>query len=106
MRAKRVSVLRLMLGVVVRMGMSVAVRRAVRMGLLVDRVGRETHIKLDSGDVRLLSARDAQAPAVELELFQFALQSVSIDAKVNHRADEHVAADAAEDVEIKRGHKL
>src|SRR3989442_10340877 len=103
-RAMRVFVL--MLVVVVMMGMSVGVGRAIRMGVLAGMLAREMHIELDSADVRLLSARDAQVPAVELELVQFALQNVNIDAKVDHRAHEHVAADAAEDIEVKSLHKL
>ena len=42
--------------------------------------------------------------SVQLELFQFVGELVRGNSKVKHRTDEHVAADAAEDVEVKRFH--
>lgn len=66
----------------------------------------EMDVKFDSADLRFLRAGDMQVPAIELQLFQFGLQAVGIDAKVDERADEHIAADAAEDVEIQGFHPL
>src|SRR2546430_17248018 len=76
----------------VRMRMRVpgAVGVRVFVGLRV----RELHFKFHSSDVRLLSTGDVDAPAVELELFERMFERVRIDAEVNHRADEHVPADA------------
>ena len=104
MRAMGVRVLVLVLVVVVRMGMSIRLgaRRGIRIGGLVC----ELHIHFDSGNVRLLPARQAQVPSVEFESFQLALQGARIDPEVDHRTDEHVAADAAEDVEVESFHKL
>jgi hypothetical protein len=61
-------------------------------------------IKLHAGDAGFLLARDVEMIAVEFQLLQLALQLARIRAEVNQRADEHVAADAAENVEIKRFH--
>ena len=62
------------------------------------------HVELHAGDLPPLSSRDAQAPALELEFFEFALQLASSDAEINQRAEEHVAADPAEDVQVKSFH--
>src|SRR5262245_38481228 len=40
------------------------------------------------------------------QLLQFMLEVVRVHAQINHRADKHVAADTAEDVEIKSFHFL
>jgi hypothetical protein len=42
--------------------------------------------------------------AVEVELFQFVLELVRINAEIEHRADKHISADAAEDVEVEGFH--
>ena len=66
---------------------------------------RELHVKFHPSDVRLLSTGDVDTPAVELKLFESMFERVRIDAEVNHRADEHVAADAAEDIQIQCFHR-
>ena len=38
---------------------------------------------------------------LETEFAQFALQLVRIDSEVDQRSDEHIAADAAENIEVK-----
>ena len=61
-------------------------------------------IELHAVDAGFLFARDVKMIAVELQLLQLALQLARVRAQVNQRADEHVAADAAENVEIKCFH--
>ena len=61
-------------------------------------------IKLHAGDAGIMFARDVEMIATEFQLLQLALQLARIRAEVNQRADEHVAADAAENVEVKRFH--
>jgi hypothetical protein len=61
-------------------------------------------IKLHAGDAGFLLARNVQMITAEFQFLQLAFQLAGIRAEVNQRADEHVAADAAEDVEIKRFH--
>ena len=65
---------------------------------------RQMHVELHAFDAGLVLARNVQVIAVELELPEFALQPARVHAQINQRADEHVAADAAEDVEVKRFH--
>ena len=61
-------------------------------------------IELHALDAGFLLARDVKMIAAEFQFLQLAFQFVRIRAEVNQRANQHVAADAAEDVEIKRFH--
>src|SRR5438067_1463746 len=79
---------------------------AIRVRMFVGVLLCERHLEFQAGDVRLLSAGDADLPSVEPEFFQFLLQCPGIDAKIEHGAEEHIAADAAENVEIQCLHKL
>jgi hypothetical protein len=78
----------------------VSVRYAIRMRLLVAMFMREVNIEFNPFDGGFVSAGNVQMVAVEIQLFQFVLQFVRINTEVEQRADKHVAADAAEDVEI------
>src|ERR1041385_4178811 len=86
--------------------MRVGVLCAVRVGMFVSVLVSKLHLESHAGDVRLLSAGDADLPSVKLEFFQFLLQRPGIDAQVEHGTEEHVAADAAENVEIQCLHKI
>ena len=78
----------------------VSVRDAIGVGVRV----LEADVELHAGNVGLLPAGDMDMPAVEFEFFEFVFQRARIDAEINQRAEEHVAADAAENVQIKRFH--
>jgi len=62
------------------------------------------NIELGSCDRSSLLLRDVQMKFIQSELLQFRSQRVRINADVNHCANEHVTADAAEDVEVKYFH--
>ena len=62
------------------------------------------HIEFNPGDAGFLFAENVKMPAVELQFFQLAFQFARVHAQINQRADEHVAADAAEKIEVKRFH--
>jgi hypothetical protein len=64
----------------------------------------QMNIEFRAGDRAALLTRHVQVVAVQPELLQLVFQFVRIHSKIEHRADEHVAADAAEDVEVKRFH--
>jgi hypothetical protein len=92
----------------VRMGMAVSMlmRVGVRMGvpvLLV--VMRKVHIKFNTGDAALGLARDMEVIAIQFQLGQFLLQALEIQSQVEQRADKHVAADTAIQIEEKSGHR-
>jgi len=72
----------------------------VRMDILMVPVDIELH----AADARLLASRDMDVPAVKIEFFQFVFERLSVKTQIDHRAEKHVAANAAEDVEIKRFH--
>jgi hypothetical protein len=84
------------------MMMVMAVIRVVSVMRFVS-VG-QMDIKLHAFDAGFLFARDVKMIPAEFQLLQLALQLARIRAEVNQRADEHVAADAAENVEIERFH--
>jgi hypothetical protein len=66
---------------------------------------RPVHVELHAFDGGLARAVDVQVPVLtERELAQFRFKFPGIHAEVDHRAEEHVAADAAEDVEVKGFH--
>jgi len=74
------------------------------MRMIVIAVMRQMDIKLHSLDLGLLLARGVQMVAIEFQFPKFVFQFVKIHAEVEQRPDEHVAADAAENIEIKSFH--
>ena len=80
--------------------MIVRVSLLMRMIVLLD-----MHIELRPGNVRALLARNMEVIFVEAQLREFALELFEVHAEVQQRADEHVAADAAEDVEVECFHR-
>ena len=84
--------------------MSMIVLVFVMMGMVMVVVMREVDIKFHTGNGGFLAARDVEVITVELELLQFAFESGGVHAKIEQRGDEHVAGDAAEEVEIKNFH--
>lgn len=67
-------------------------------------VVRSMDIKLNPGNSAPHFARGVQMVFVESQPGEFVFQFFGSDAEVNHGADEHVAADAAEDIEIEGVH--
>jgi hypothetical protein len=66
----------------------------------------EVDVKFDAADLGFLTAGNVRVPAFEAKFFQFSLESAGVNAKVEQRPNEHIAADAAEDVEIEGFHPL
>ena len=62
------------------------------------------HIEFRPGDVRALLARGMKVVAFQPELRQLMLELMKVHAHIEQRADEHVAADAAENIEVKSLH--
>ena len=60
----------------------------------------EMDVEFDAFDSGFGTARDVEVVPVEAEFFQLAFQRGGFDAEVDQGADEHVTADAAEQVEI------
>ncbi len=75
---------------------------AVMMIMVV--VMREVDIELDPRDALPFILADVQMKAIELKFLQLVRQFVRVHTEIKHRADEHIAADAAEDIEIKSFH--
>jgi hypothetical protein len=66
----------------------------------------QMNVKLHARDSLSFLPPDVQVIAVELQFLQFALQLARVHAQINQRANEHVAADAAENVEVKSLHLI
>ena len=62
------------------------------------------HIELRPGDVRALLARGVKVVAFQPELLQLVLELLEVHAHIEQRSDEHVSADAAENIEVKSLH--
>ena len=93
--------------IVMLMSVMVAVFVGMLMAVVCMRVVmlmREVDIKFYASDGKLLPARNMEMPAVELELLQLAFELGRIHAEVEQRGDEHVAGDAADEVEVKCFH--
>ena len=82
--------------------MSVLVIVAVVIAMFV--FVSEMNVELRPGNGSAFPAANVEVISLEPELSQFALEGAHIQAQVNHRAQEHVAADAAEDVQVKSFH--
>jgi hypothetical protein len=79
---------------------------AVLMRVLVALGWQEVDVELDALNVRLGFAADVQLVTTQTQLRQFSLEHRCIDAEVDHCAEKHVAADAAENIEVKRLHPI
>jgi hypothetical protein len=74
--------------------------------MLVVMVMADSDIELDAADAGFLAARDVEMPAVQPQFLQFPLDPRGIHAQINERADEHIAADAAENIQIQGFHNI
>jgi len=86
---------------VVMMRVGVAMTMALIMLFVHD-----MNIELHARDARFLAARNVQVVTVKREFGQFAFQAPSIETQINQRSKEHVAADAAENVEVEGFHPI
>jgi hypothetical protein len=62
------------------------------------------NVELHSFDAGLVLARGMDVKIPEIELPQLAFERFERNAEIEHCANEHVATDAAENIEIKRFH--
>jgi len=84
--------------IAVLMAMGMAVFVVVTVSVL------DMNIEFYARDARLLTARNMEVITIQRQLFEFLEQRGGINSEVNQRADEHVAADTAEHVEIQGLH--
>jgi len=62
-------------------------------------------VELHAFDIGFLTASSVEmVVVVELELLEFGFELFEVDAQVEHRADEHITADPAENVEVDSFH--
>jgi len=72
--------------------------------LMIMIVVTHVHIELHTFNSRLLRACAVQMEAFEFQCAQLAFEIAEFHAKIEQRSEEHVPANAAERVEIKRFH--
>ena len=66
----------------------------------------EMHIELHTRDSLPLLPSDVKVIPVELELGEFSFELARVHTQINQRANKHVTADTAENIEIKCFHSL
>jgi hypothetical protein len=86
----------LMVVMVMVLGMSVPV-------LVVMCIG-QMNIEFYPGNSRFFLARNMEVKTIEPQFLQFMLELMRVHAKVQQCAQKHIAADAAEDIEVKSFH--
>lgn len=59
----------------------------------------QMNVKFSALDLKSFRTLRMQVITVDVQLLELVLELVKINAEVQHRADKHIAADAAEDVE-------
>ena len=82
----------------------VVMRMTVAVVIITFAIAREVHIKFNAINRTFLPAIGTEGVTAQLELPQFHLQRLELHSNINHCTQKHVAADAAEDVEVKGLH--
>ena len=62
------------------------------------------HVELYTFDARFLFPRAVQMKVMQVQFGEFAFELIERHTKIEQRANEHVAADAAENIQIQRFH--
>ena len=89
----------------VRMSMTMFMR-GVGMRMFMVVIAGKVNVEFHSFNAGFVAAGDVQVIAFERQLFQFARQLIGIYAQIDQCADEHIAADAAENIQIQGLHKV
>ena len=91
-------------GVFVRVLLFMLVPLFMRVNGVMIRFVREMHVELHPFDLGFLLSSRMQMVALKLQLPEFVFEFMKIDSQIQQRPDKHVAADAAENIEIKCFH--
>ena len=81
-------------------------RMAMAVGVLVVMSALEVDVEFYSRDASLVSVGNVQMIPIDLQAGQLSLQRAGVNAQVEQGADEHVAADAAEQIEVESFHSF
>ena len=91
------------LGVTVGMSVRVGMRMGfVAVGVLLMVMGVTVNIEFHPFDFALFTAANVQVVLVQSQLGELVLEVVLVNAEINQRAVEHVAADAAKHIEVEK----
>jgi len=91
--------MRMTVTMVVAMSMIMVVIVVIVM-MMVSVVVRQVHVELNAADLAFLPATGVQVVIPNLQFRQLALQLFELHAQINQRAEKHVPADAAENIQI------
>ena len=94
--------MRLFVILVARVGIMIVVVMFIMIVVMVP----EMHIKLCARHVGALATGGVQVIFLQPEFRQFTVQLIEVHSQIQHRADEHVAADPAKYIQIDRPHDL
>lgn len=97
----RVRMAMILFVVVVMVMMIMVIMMVVLMAVIM--IG-QMNVEFDSGNPRFFAARNVEVITIDVEFLQFVLELVRIDAEIQQRADEHIAADSAENIQVKCFH--
>ena len=105
MRSVR-DVMVMVMDVWVRVDRAIAVRVLMLVCVGVRMTLIEMHVELGASDAAALLSRNVKVIIRQTEFRQLSLKRLEVESEVEHRADEHVAADTAENVQVKSDHFL
>ena len=86
------------------MGVLMSMRHAGGVGMLVKMFVGKVYIELDAFNRGLMRAPDVEVESIQAKFLQLMFELMKINAEVEQRANQHVAADSAENIQIKRLH--
>src|SRR5690349_5410077 len=66
----------------------------------------QMNIELHACNAGFLLARDMEVITIDLQFLQLVLELMRVDAQIQQRGHKHIAADAAENIEVKNVHKF
>jgi hypothetical protein len=84
----------------------VVVVMRVFVTVIVSMVIGQMNVEFHTGDPGFFLARDVEVVTIDAQFLQFMFELMRVDAEVQQRAEKHIAADAAEDIEVKDVHKF
>ena len=95
-----------MMVVVTAMAMVVVMMVIGSMPVVVIMLVSQMNIEFHPGNSRFFLARNVEVIAIEPQFLQLMLEAMRINAKIQQRRHKHIAADPAEDIEVKDFHKF
>jgi len=78
----------------------------VTMVVLVVMIMRQVNLELDSFDRSFVATQNVHVILIQAQFLELVFKPMAIHAQIQQRSDEHIAADAAKDIEIQSFHAI